>query len=123
MDAKTRKTIEDAYELLKDENNFLKYRQAAGPNGEFVICNSESAERWCAKGAIAKVNNHSVWNRTSLDDSKPIEILNRKAIEIFPEVYRRDGSFPIVLVNNKLGHAALMQVFEKVLAEDGGLPI
>lgn len=102
-------SLREAYELIRDESRWCQRAQAVNADGWPVPPRRPEAVRWCASGALIRAH-------ISGDEQMA---LWRATDALFPEV--GVGISPaIVAVNDTLGHAAVMQIFEKALVEVEG---
>ena len=102
--------LRDAYELIKDEERWCQGHMAENRLGDPVAYDAFNAVRWCASGAVAKAFDGSG------DTTMPLE---RAAAELFPEITKY-GFNKVVCVNDRFGHEAVMQVFEKAIVQEEG---
>ena len=109
--------LRQAYELIRDEEHWCQGLMAADAEGWSTMAADDPgwprAVKWCASGAVVRCQ----------VTAPECDALVRAAKTLFPEV--RDvligSSFgPVVAVNDTLGHAAVLQCFEKALVEVEG---
>lgn len=103
--------LRDAYELIKDPDRWCTRAMAVDKRGDSVAVNDRDAVRWCAFGALKK------YSPTKWASAAPApHSLDRIVAELY------GPSHTIISVNDNLGHAATVAVFEKALADtEGGL--
>lgn len=104
-------TLRDAYELIRDEENWTKGALARDAEGfEVLGPNSDAARQWCAMGALHKCH-------VGVEEYR---VLCHAVRALFPET--KPAIEPLVIVNDRFGHDAVVQVFEKALVEvEGGV--
>jgi hypothetical protein len=94
--------LREAYETIRDPGRWCQ-REIR------VVDAITGLERFCASGIVATKNVPAL----------EMHRLNEVARELFPMSAGPGGFGSVVWVNDVLGHEAVLQVFEKVLAEEG----
>lgn len=103
--------LRNAYELIRDPDRWCTHAMARDNLGQSVAARDPDAVRWCAFGALGKCGK-TKWTSTIRD----CEVVDRIVAELY------GSSHSITSVNDNLGHAATVAVFEKALAStEGGL--
>ena len=91
--------LQEAYDLIKDENRWCKGSLARDADGCSVSYNDENATRWCAYGALLKVYEN--------DQVGLCAVIKRLDIVAF-KYFDTYASF----VNDIKGHKAILKVYE-----------
>lgn len=99
---KTSEILIAARDLIADPARWTQYASARDAEGKYVECDDEKAVCWCAMGALKHVCPLGRFIRTD-------RWLDRAGKELFG---RLD-----VAVNDELGHAAVMQMYAKAIAD------
>ncbi len=99
--------LRDAYELIKDEDRWTQGMIARDAHGDQVLPWAPEAVRWCASGAVLSFP-------CSFTET---DALVEAANALFPQFRLPKDFHNVVEVNDMLGHAAILQVFEKAIVE------
>jgi hypothetical protein len=98
---KTSEILAMARALIANEKHWCQGSYAARASGGFTDALDPEATQWCALGACIKVTGgmEGRWN------------MARNALY----AARRAGELSVVRVNDKLGHAAVMHLYDKAI--------
>ena len=99
----TKEVLIKARELISDPNNWTAHAYARDAKGERVEINSPAACKFCALGAVQRVIGRPH------DPS-----LSRKA---WNALHEQTSDYSVASVNDNEGHAAVMEMFDKAIAE------
>lgn len=98
--------LREARELISDPKRWTTQGYARDSQGEFTSALSVRAVCWCAEGAVL---------RSASDPEKcfvPFDILN----EVARRIPKKTSGNQIVAVNDELGHAAVLRMFDAAIA-------
>jgi hypothetical protein len=103
----------EAKALIEDKAHWTQLYYATAANGRAVDANNENATCFCSVGAVYRVldlnENMSPPEIWRTPHPNAIAALNRAAMELF------EGNCGIVMVNDRNGHEAVMQVFDRAI--------
>lgn len=94
--------LKAARELIADEQKWCQGTAARDKGGRYVVYSSPEAARFCAVGALWRVQEER-------DNYGLTDLLWKKSYELF--------DLPLATANDIIGHEAIMQVFDKVILE------
>jgi hypothetical protein len=110
--------LEQARDLIADVKHWCKghrhLRAGWRHGGDDNCILQDMPERWCAVGAIAHAAAKN--QNPQLRESVIRSYLNGLTHELFPEWHRNHGG-SIMGLNDSVGHDAVIQVFEKGIAQ------
>lgn len=116
--------LREARDLIADERHWTKRQYFADASGH-VVSLADKPARYCAMGALL-----AAWGL--MDLSMPLvhahhlpigddqEALTAAAEALFPDHVVAGDRNTLLLVNDELGHEAVMQVYEKAIVEEYG---
>lgn len=107
--SETSQALKDARELISDPINWTQEAFARDVRDIPVPTWGEHACSWCAIGALRKVcGNEISYINLLLNEDSPLFLLHR-------ESHARFGVRFIQTVNDRLGHEAVLEVFDAVI--------
>lgn len=129
--------LKQARHLIADEKHWCQNNFATTPAGVVDTVESPLSTKFCASGALRRVSWLQWGLRQSNDEVEVERVVNDKATELYQDRWREiqgvDGGcvgpccnlssydLPIAWVNDQVGHEAIIEIFDKVLADNGGL--
>jgi hypothetical protein len=101
--------IRRAREIISEPDSWTQGESARNRSGEGVGAADYAACRWCAWGALYKA---------AYEMDLPGETYKRAdaAADLLPPAW--EGFFDLVVINDTLGHAAVLSLFDKALAAE-----
>lgn len=109
----TLETLKAARELISDPDRWTTKASARDAEGRHVHACDPDAVSWCALGAIVR----SVGTRDDLHDN---DYASNAAIRLSNALTRDDSR--VATVNDEQGHAAILALFDKAIANVYPLP-
>ena len=100
--------VERARALIADETHWCRGELARDVNGEEVCPTSASAEKWCALGAVIAA---------AYELTNDLDAAHDFAFKALRPQY---GTATLVRVNDMRGHAAVLSLFDRVIAAENG---
>ena len=100
--------VERARALIADKQHWCRGELARDVNGEGVCPTSDSAVKRCALGAVIAAAHELTHNLDSANDFA------------FKALRPRYGTATLVRVNDMRGHAAVLALFDTVIAAESG---
>lgn len=105
--------IREAYETIKDPSRWTRGASARDKYGDAVMVHNPGAVKFCATGALDYRSwLHGTFDRTDAEIEKDQELIGQLC-DMSYDLFETD----IVSVNDRLGHEAIVQLYEKALIE------
>ena len=96
--------VEGARALIADEQNWCRRNLANDVNGALIYPTSERAVKWCGLGAVIAA---------AYQLTHDFDTANRLGHEALRPRY---GAATVIYVNDTIGHAAVLALFDEVIA-------
>lgn len=111
--------LREALDTIRDGSNWCRNSAALDGDGISVRPYESQAKRWCASGAVQKAFYARFPKMKDLGlVCEEWVTLNETARALFPQF--SDAEAAIVMVNDLMGHDAVIQCFEKAIVETEG---
>jgi hypothetical protein len=97
----TKEVLIRAKSLIEDPKHWAQNYYAYSAEGTMTGVDSEDAVSWCALGATFKMTNGEA--------DLASELLQAASVDLFSDGY------DVISVNDELGHASVMQMYDKAI--------